>query len=144
MYLDTNALIHAILDKPAGKPVAEILRLAEAGKITVFVSVLAYVEVRGYSNNDPFPPELDQRCVELLDSAHLTRVEFGRRIALRARGFAYQYRLKNYDAVHLASAVEAEVDVFMSADTDFLHGRFIEGVWIDDPYEPGDPRLFSV
>lgn len=143
VYLDTNALVYAITNKPKGKPVAEILRLAQAGKITVFISVLSYVEVRGYSNNDPFPPERDHECVALLDSAHLVRVEFARRIALRARRLAYEYRLKNFDAVHLASAIEAEADVFMSADRDFAHGRMIEGVWVDDLYEPGDPTLFS-
>lgn len=143
VYLDTNALVYAITDKPAGKPVAEILRLAQAGKITVYVSVLSYVEVRGYSNSDPYPPERDRRCIELLDSAHLIRVEFARRVALRARRFAHQYRLKNFDAMHLASAVEADVDVFMSADKGFPHGQLIEGVWLDEPYEPGDPSLFS-
>lgn len=143
VYLDTNALVYAITNKPKGKPVDEILRLAEAGKLTVYISTLSYVEVRGFSNSDPYPPEQDQKCIALLDRAHLVKVEFARRTALRARHFAYQYRLKNFDAVHLASAKEADAEVFMSADADFGKGRFIEGIWIDDVYELGGPNLFG-
>lgn len=142
VYLDANALIHVITNKPAGKPVAEVLRLAEAGKLTVCISVLSYVEVRGYGKNDPYPADRDQQCIRLLDSGRFTHVEFGRRVALRARKYAHSYKLNNPDAIHLASAVEADADVFMSTDNDFPRGRHVDGVWIDEPYEPGDPTLF--
>ncbi|WP_433263298.1 type II toxin-antitoxin system VapC family toxin [Micromonospora vinacea] len=69
--------------------------------------------------------------------------EFARWVALHARRLAHQYRLKNFDAIHVASAVEADANVFMSADKDFPQGQLIEGVWVDEPYEPGDPPLFS-
>ncbi|MFU8849418.1 type II toxin-antitoxin system VapC family toxin [Micromonospora sp. SL1-18] len=143
MYLDSNALIYAIMKRPDGEPVLEVLRLAEAGKLTVAISTFSYVEVRGYGNNDPYPPDRDRQVIELLDSPHIVRVEFSRRVALRARRLGYEHRLKGFDAAHLASAVEAAVDVFMSTDTDFGRVRRIEGVWVDKPYAPGDPTLFD-
>ena len=65
-------------------------------------------------------------------------------MAIRARQYAQLHRLRNYDAIHLASAVEARADVLMTWDRDFPHGQTIDGVWIDVPYEPGEPSLFSL
>lgn len=139
VYFDSNALIYAITKKPGYEPVAECLRLAEAGRLRVVVSMLAYVEVRGWGLRDPYPQDLDEEGVRLLDSPHLVRVELSRRVAVRARHMAVKYNLKNYDAMHLASAVEYPADVMMTWDLDFKGPRQIEGVWIDQPYEPGRP-----
>ncbi|HEY9414419.1 MAG TPA: PIN domain-containing protein [Pseudonocardia sp.] len=148
VYLDTNALVYAISDKPAGEPVAELLRLAVAKKVIVAISTLSYVEVRGYGNADPYPAELDRQVIDYLDSEHLLHIDFNRRVALRARRISYDYKLKTLDAMHMASAVVAGADVLMTADGDFRPGRLspgrmIEGVWVDAPYAPGDPPLFS-
>ncbi|MET8359349.1 type II toxin-antitoxin system VapC family toxin [Micromonospora sp. NPDC005171] len=143
IYLDSNTLIRALLNKSGAEPIAELLRLAQAGKIRIVISTLSYVEVRGWGKTDPYPSDLDDRCLALLDSPAIERVEFFREVAVRARRYAYTYRLSNYDAVHLASAVVASVDVLMTGDTDFPHGRSIDGVWVDEPYAPGDPTLFG-
>ncbi len=141
VYLDANALIYAVTKRPGYEPVAEILRLAQAGKIKALISTLAYVEVRGWSRADPYPHELDEEGIRLLDSPHLLRVEFTRRVAIRARGYAHHYGLRNPDAMHLASAAEYPAEVFMTWDTGFPHGTVVDDVWIDEPYEPGAPRL---
>ncbi len=147
VYLDSNALIYAITKKPAGEPVAELLRLADAGKLTVAISTLSFVEVRGYSNTDPYPAEQDREVIDYLDSERLMHIDFNRRVALRARRISYDYKLKTLDAMHMAAAVVAGADVLMTADGDFRPGRLnpgrmVEGVWVDAPYAPGDPTLF--
>ncbi|WP_307849009.1 PIN domain-containing protein [Micromonospora sp. U56] len=111
-------------------------------KLEVFISDLSFVEARGWSNTDPYPPDLDRKCRNALDSNSLVRMEFSRRIALRARGYAHTYRLGNYDAIHLASAVEASADVLMTWDKKLLRARYVDGVWIEEPYEIGAPGLF--
>src|SRR5690349_21325333 len=103
--------------------------------------MLAYIEVRGWGLKDPYPEELDKEGVRLLDSPHLVRVELTRRVAVRARRLAVTYGLKNYDALHLASAVEYPAEVLMTWDDDFKGPRLVEGVWIDEPYEPGPLKL---
>nr|MDT0661657.1 PIN domain-containing protein [Micromonospora sp. DSM 115978] len=113
---------------------AEILGLADAGKLTVAISMLAYIEVRGWGKRDPYSEALDKEGVRLLDSPSLVRVELSRRVAVRARECAWKYSLNNYDALHLASALEYPVDVLMTWDTDFGFPRQIEGVWVDEPY----------
>lgn len=141
VYLDSNALIYAIVKRPGHEPIAEVLRLAQADKLTVVISTLSYVDVRGWGRTDPYPPDLDRRCIDVLDDPRLLRVEFTRKVAVNARRVAYTYGLKNPDAIHLASAVEAGVDVLMTADMRFPHGQLVEGVWVDVPYEPGPPVL---
>ncbi|MEW2384504.1 type II toxin-antitoxin system VapC family toxin [Micromonospora sp. NPDC047707] len=143
VYLDSDTLIYAITEKDGCEPVLAILRLAEARKLEVVISDLSYVEARGWGKGDPYPAELDQKCRNALDSTNLVRVEFSRRIALRAREYAYRHRLGNYDAIHLASAVEAGVNVMMTWDKELLRARYVDGVWIEEPYEIGDPTLFS-
>lgn len=141
VYLESNALIAAVTKSPGHESVAEVLRLADAKKLTVLISMLAYVEVRGWSLKDPYPQDLDAECVRLLDSPSLLRVELSRGVAVRARRCAHTYGLKNYDAIHLASALEYPADVMMTSDKGFKGPRNIEGVWIDEPYELGDPTL---
>ncbi|MEU4715517.1 type II toxin-antitoxin system VapC family toxin [Micromonospora purpureochromogenes] len=143
VYLDSNTLIYAMTKRPGYEPVAEVLRLAEAKKLEVIISDLSYVEVRGWPNKDPYPPGLDQACLAALDSPRLLRVEFSRGIALRARRYAYSYSLGNYDAVHLASAVEAGADVLMTWDKDLKRVRLVDGVWVHEPYDIGDATLFG-
>jgi predicted nucleic acid-binding protein len=119
-----------------------VLSLAQRGRVELFVSALSYVEVRGQGRADPYDADLDQRVLALLDSPRLIQIDFHRALAIRARGYTRAYRLKNYDAVHLASAVEVGAEVLMSYDGDFPKRTTVDGVWIDDPYEPGDPALF--
>jgi predicted nucleic acid-binding protein len=141
VYLESNTLIRTITKKPGYEPVAEVLRLADSGKLTVLISMLTYVEVRGWGKKDPYPEALDKEGIRLLDSPSLVRIELSRRVAVRARECAWRYALNNYDALHLASALEYPADVLMTWDTDFKFPRSIEGVWVDEPYEFGDPTL---
>ena len=137
VYLDSNALILAVTARPGHEPVAEILRLAQVEQMEVMISALSFVEVRGWGRKDPYPPELDRKCITLLDSPKILMVEFHRGVAIRARDYAHKYGLKNFDAIHLASAVEAGADVLMTYDSDFPHDQSIDDVWIDKPYFPG-------
>jgi predicted nucleic acid-binding protein len=69
------------------------------------------------------------------------QIDFHRGVALRARQYAQQHGLKNYDAIHLASAVDASADVLMTTDKGFPIGQSVDGVWVDQPYAPGDEPI---
>lgn len=143
IYLDSAALLLAINKQPGFEPVEDVLQLADAGKITLYTSALVYVEVRGQGLGGPFDEAADARVLAILDGPRIITIDFHRTLAIRARRYAHQYSLKNSDAVHVASAVEASADVLMTSDKGFKLGRReIDGVWIDEPYTPGDPRLF--
>lgn len=141
VYLDSNCLIYAITDGKGSETIKELLLRATTGKLSVVISMISYVEARGYGNSDPYPPELDKQAIDILDHPNLTRVELSRRVALTARRLAHTYPLKNWDAIHLASAIEGGAEVFMTEDSDFRRGESVNGVWIDEPYIPGDQPL---
>lgn len=141
IYLDSNCLVYVITNRPGSEDLAEILQRAERGVLTVVISTFSYVEVRGWGKSDPYPPELDRRAIDILDHPNIMRVEFSRRVALRARKLAHSYPLSNGDAIHLSSAIEAQADVFMTEDSDFRRGEYVERVWIDSPYVPGDQPI---
>jgi predicted nucleic acid-binding protein len=77
----------------------------------------------------------------LLRSPFLPKVDIHDGVLLRARRYAQSHRLHNYDAVHMACAVEASVGVLMTSDKDFPRGQHIDGVWVDEPYIPGDEPI---
>ena len=68
IYLDSNALICAMTKQAGYEPVAEVMHLADTGKLEVTISDLSYVEVRGWGKADPYPAELDARCLTALDN----------------------------------------------------------------------------
>ncbi|HET8684400.1 MAG TPA: type II toxin-antitoxin system VapC family toxin [Micromonosporaceae bacterium] len=141
VYLDSNTLISVIKAEPGHQLLTEVLRLADVGTLSIYISALSLVEVRGWRRTEPYPPERDRRVLEMLDHPRFILVEFSRVVALRARRYTSEYGMKNYDAIHLASAAQVPVDVLMTGDKGFRRGQRIDGVWVDEPYEPGEERL---
>ncbi len=47
------------------------------------------------------------------------------------------------DSIHMASAIAAEVNVLFTYDKGFSIGTRRRGIWIDEPYLPGEPSLFD-
>lgn len=138
VYLDSNTLICIVKAESGHEVLTEVLRLGEIRKVTLFISALSMVEVRGWRRNEAYPVDEDARVLAMLDAPQFVPVEFGRAVALRARAYTHRYGLANYDAIHLASAVQAQVDVLMTFDRGFPRGQRVDGVWIDEPYQPGD------
>lgn len=144
VYLDSNALIGVLAGHEGHEHTVQVLELARQDRLTVFVSAMSYVEVRGWGLQEPYPPERDKAALALLDSPSVILVEFSRGIALQARTVAYTHGLKNYDAVHVASAASAGVEVLFTRDSQMCGRGRIDGVYICEPYEIGDPTLFGL
>jgi predicted nucleic acid-binding protein len=142
IYLDSSALLKAINNEAGHEPVAEVLRLVDSKRLTVYGSPVTLVEVRGQRRGQR-NGEIDRRILADLDSPRLNLVEFSRHVALRAREYVGRHGLKPMDAIHLASAVEAGADVMWTCDRDFrkLWQSRVDGVWVDEPYEFGDQPL---
>jgi predicted nucleic acid-binding protein len=141
IYLDSSALIAVIQDEPGCDPVKQVLSLVDQQLMTLYGSPLTLVEVRGQPRGE-HDPERDRRVLDFLDG-RVKPVELTRRVAIRARGYVGRYGLKPADAIHIASAVEAPVEVLWSQDKDFksLWGSRVDGVWVDEPYPFGQQAL---
>lgn len=142
IYLDSSAFIAAIKNETGCEPIRRVLELADTEEVQVYASPLILVEARGQGRG-PQDSETEKRALAILSGARILDVEFTRSVALRARRYVGAHGLKPPDAIHLASAVAAEVDLMWTLDHDFsrLWKTRVENVWVDQPYEFGAPRL---
>jgi predicted nucleic acid-binding protein len=137
IYLDSSALIAVIQNEKGCDPIKQVLALADRRILTVYASPLILVEVRGQRRGENDVGR-DRKALEIFDG-RVTRIDLNRKVALRARQYVGVHRLKPPDAIHLASAVEAAVDIMWTLDKDFQHlwQTTVDGVWVDEPYEFG-------
>lgn len=144
--LDTMIWIHSIA-RMAGHEITDRLLLAAAdGKIRLVASWVLRAELQ----SDP-AGNVDLRVrdtvEEILDNDAIRWVEVDRRVALAARDLSRSLlrRLGGADAIHLATAVLAEADFFVSVDRKFPYGATIDGcevtepkiVWPEDLFDAG-------
>jgi len=95
-----------------------LLQLAEGGKLRIVVSNLVLAEVRSREEHDE---EHRRICDELFNTNRPYMQFYGvsRNIALRARDIGSQFnRITVPDAIHIATAIEASVDAFLTYDGD--------------------------
>jgi predicted nucleic acid-binding protein len=143
-YLDSCVLSRYCKRDEGWQRVQQIMDAADQGQIELYVSMFSYVECLSQT---PTPnPDIgtEARVRERLDSERMNKVEFSRAVALHARELHLTHQYKLGDAIHIASALEAEVDVLFTFDKDdFPIGERVGGVWVDLPYLAGDPSLFD-
>lgn len=110
----------------------------------MFASVFMLTEARGGGRMTP-NPAAEQKILAMLENPNMVRlVNADRRLCKNARTIALASKAKNWDAIHLASAVYAKAEVFLSYNTnDFTVGAMHDGVWVDEPYAYGGPTLFT-
>lgn len=146
IYLDACALLAVIQNEPGSDPIKDVLTRASApaakGRLEIFASTIILVEVRG-QRRGAIDPQIEQRVLNVLNGPAFVYVETTRKIALRARAYAGTHNLNPMDAIHLASAVEAGAEVMWSLDKGFssFWGTEVDGVWVDQPYAIGPPRI---
>lgn len=111
---------------------------SDTGKVQLFGSTLLLVEVLGGGFGTPVDQELENRILRILrDPATMTLVPLSVQVGMLARELSRDLRLKAPDATHLASAVFAGVDRFMTFDAkDFPMGSEVRGVRVELPASP--------
>lgn len=135
--IDSGVLITRIIaDRPefvAG--IASLFHEADSQKVKLFGSTLLFPEVLGGRYDDPVDQAKENAIFRVLDNPSvITMVQVTRQVAVLARDLRRELRLETPDATHLASAVFAGVDMFMTIDEkDFNIGSTVRGVEIALP-----------
>lgn len=107
LYLDTSALVKLYLDEEG----SDLIRQSVHDDSVVTTSLVAYVEARAAFNRHR--PKLSRpeyrRIVADLDADwdRYLRIDVNPGLARVAGGLAERHGLRAYDAIHLASALEA-------------------------------------
>lgn len=134
-YFDTSVLFKLLLDEPG----AAEARAAWASAEQTVCSRLAFVETRSAlaaarrarRMDDEAHEELKRRFAELMVPA--TVVEVDEPLTEIAADLAEAHALRGYDAVHLAAALSAGAEVFVSSDADQLRAASTELLTVLDP-----------
>ena len=135
--IDSVLLIARIIgDRPEyAHGIDSLFHEVDSNKVKLFGSTLLFPEVLGGGYDDPIDPIKENQIFSVLDNPSvITMVQVTRQVAVLARELRRELRLKAPDATHLASAVFAGVDIFMTADkNDFKIGTTVQGVQIALP-----------
>ena len=133
-YLDTSVHIADVQNEPGREVSTEILRLAEQGGLTIIASTFVIAELVHATGAKSLPTAEENAAIERRFLNDWTRiVPLTIPIAREARRIARDHNLKPPDAVHVATALRADADIFLTWDEHFL-GRTIQGLACRRPY----------
>lgn len=130
--LDTNVFISLFANEPLGKKVVPIIdSAANQGKLELIASVLAFAEcaVKPYQKGNW--AALDQIKL-MFQMPHLTVFPVDDRVAEEAARLRAVYNFKMPDAIHLATAIIHEADVFLTNDHRLISVKELPVKKLDD------------
>lgn len=139
--LDASALIGFIRGEPDFACLRSLLAAVERGEITLVESTAMLAEVQPAHDGDADLHALAREGVRTLLGAPTTElVDVSAVIARKAGDLRVKHRMSTWDAVHLATAVVARVDVLIVRDHKFPLGDY-EGVYVTGPFDVDDDKI---
>lgn len=141
--LDASALIGVIKGEPEFECLKSLLAAVDRGEVTLVESTAILAEVQPEHTKDTEAHALAREAVRaLLESPTTQLVDVSTAVARKAGGLRVKHGLTTWDAVHLATAVLAGVDVLVVRDGKFPKGAY-EGVYITGPFDIDEDKLFT-
>ncbi|WP_139982964.1 type II toxin-antitoxin system VapC family toxin [Nocardioides litoris] len=141
--LDASALLGVITGDPAFRCLHPLLDAVDRGEVTLVESTAILTEVLPRHRHDDTRRALARKTLsELLESPKTRLVDVSPAVARKAGDLRTAHSLKTWDAIHLATAILARVDVLVVRDNKFPAGDY-EGVWVTGPFDLDDDKLFS-
>lgn len=139
-YWDSTVFFAWLADQhDAQEQCARIIRRAEEGEIEIVTSALAIAEVLWLPDKPPPDPKNRGEIRRFFQHDYIIPVEIDRRTALRAQDLVWDYdEVKPKDALHLASALVAEVPVFDTFDEPL---QKLDGKIGNPPLRIGEPYV---
>src|SRR6187455_3467891 len=116
LYLDANVIIYSVEQLPEYVgPIGEWVARVEGARGRLITSNLSRLECRvgPLRRRDE---ALRTRFDEFFEGADLTVLDLGRDVLDRATELRATYGFRTPDALHLATAILIEADVFLTAD----------------------------
>ena len=145
IYFDANIFTHMFnRDSKYHAVVGQLVALVDQRQLELVVSPIVYIEALGQSPGAPVDEQREASILALIQDRRVRTQEFNLLVAERARNFILRRSMPKWDALHLASAIEARCQILFTTDNgDYPVGSEVDGVWIDHPYLPGDPTIFD-
>ena len=141
--LDASALIGVIVDDPDFADVGTVLAAVQRGEVRLVESTAILAEVLIKHADDAERDELTRATLRaLLESPATELVDVSTPVARKAGELRVRHGLKTWDAVHLATAIVAGVDILVARDGKLQEGEY-EGVYVTPPFNIDDDKLFG-
>jgi len=117
--LESSVFILALEGNKDFPQASELFRVLAVARAEVFASVLTITEVINKSYEIGDTKRVPARLDFIHGGGRINVIDVSQAIALKAAQLRAKYHLKTPDAIHLATAIEANCDVFFTADKDF-------------------------
>ena len=141
VLLDASALIGVIKGEPDFAPLKTLLDAVDRGEVTLVESTAMLAEVQPEHPRDSGLHALARDTVRtMLESAATELVDVNTVVARKAGELRVKHGMTSWDAVHLATAILARVDVLVVRDHKFPEGDY-EGVYVTGPFDIDDDKL---
>jgi predicted nucleic acid-binding protein len=94
----------------------EVLEAAQDGHILIVTSALTIAEVLALKGAAPIPAENRQVVEDFFRNDYIVVRNITRRVAEKARSYVWDHGVRPKDALHVATAIDAGLDLFNSFD----------------------------
>lgn len=141
--LDASSLLGVVLGEEEFACLDSLFASVDRGAIKLVESTAILTEVLPHHARDtPAHGRARESVRALLESPATQLVDVSTVVARRAGALRAEFGLKTWDAIHLATALLARVDVLFVRDNRFPFGDY-EGVYISRPFDIDEDKLFS-
>lgn len=117
-----------------------VIRAAEEGKTMLITSALTLAEVLWLRGKPPIPAEDAETVQRFFEHDYIAVVDVDRAMAEEARKLVWGHGIAPKDAIHVATAIDIEVDRMETFDRDLIKKSGTVGnppLEIGPPNEPG-------
>ena len=119
-YWDSACFLKYLKKETDYEKCAGVICKAEEGDVRIITSALTIAEVIYLKPNDKIDRKKSDDICKFFENEYIVIVNIDRKIAELARNLLWDYKaLRPGDAIHIASAIKAKVDVFDTFD-DYL------------------------
>ena len=113
------------------EPCRQVLDIAARGELEIITSALTIVEVLHMRGRQPIPADKRQQVIDFFKRSYIIPMSITRRLAEASRDLVWDHGIDPKDALHVATALSAKVDVLNTFDKPLI-GKSLQ---------VGDPKL---
>jgi len=116
-----------------------VIEAAKNGDLDIITSALTFVEVLYLKHRDPIPKEEAEKVKRFFENEFIIPVTLDREIAEIAQSIVWDYKVKPSDATHIATALQADVNIVDTFDQELID-KFNKKIG-NPPLRIGKPHL---
>jgi len=120
-YWDSNVFLAVLEDDPIRAPKCKgVVEAIEKKEVKIVTSALTIAEVLYIKGHPKITREKSQKIIRFFESDAIILVNVDRKIAEMAREYIWDFGVHHKDAIHLASAIHAKIEIFDTFDENLL------------------------